>query len=140
MKKTFVILFCAFCSVVLFAGYANADVVLVPQWSEFCPEKYLDARESTGFWDAKKLGPDNDYWFERKKQFREAVDLCQTKYKDDELNECYTKLKEEEKKKNEKCEKEQEEKKLEMERRQQQYLDQQRRRDAADYMNRMMRY
>ena len=139
MKKLFIIFFCAICSAVLFVKSAQADVVMVPQWSEFCPEKYFDARESTGFWDAKKLGPDNDYWFERKKQFKESIVLCQSKYKDDELNECYKKLRETEKQKNEKWEKEQEEKKQEMERRQQQYLDQQRRRDAADYMNRMMR-
>lgn len=76
----------------LFLETANAEVILAPQWSEFCPVSYMTAKPS-------KLSKNNTYWYERRIQFENAVSQCSS-YKDKDLKSCYAQVREAELNKN----------------------------------------
>lgn len=107
MKKlVIIILFLCFISPV------SAQNIPTPQWSDFCPEKYLSAKPSntslnnleliTGFlFTASIFGSpigipllihsqhriNSNYWYSRKINFYKDVDYCQNYSKD--LGNCY---------------------------------------------------
>lgn len=88
MKKFLMIL----SLIVFFIGAANAEVILAPQWSEFCPVSYMSAK-------ASKWNTDNNYWYERRVQFENSLNQCQS-YKDNDLKSCYSQIREAELNKN----------------------------------------
>ncbi len=63
---------------------ANAEVILAPQWSEFCPVSYLSAK-------ASKLSTNANYWYERRIQFENSINECK-QYKDEDLSSCYAQV------------------------------------------------
>lgn len=88
MKKFVVLL-----SLLVFtSGMAFADIVLAPQWSEFCPVEYLNAQSS-------KWNKNNDYWYTRRNQFQESISRCNA-YTGENLKSCYEQVKLSEQNKN----------------------------------------
>ena len=78
--------------VCLFVGGANAEVILAPQWSEFCPVSYMNAK-------ASKWNTDSNYWHERRIQFENALEECKP-YSNDDLKSCYSQIRKAELNKN----------------------------------------
>lgn len=72
------------CTLVLVLAYtapAYAEVVLAPQWSEFCPPSFLTVPSTVKTKDKK-------YWYERRVQFEASVARCNA-YRGADLKECY---------------------------------------------------
>ncbi len=88
MKKVLI----SFVLMNMFFVVANAEVVLAPQWSEFCPVSYMNAKSS-------KWNTDNNYWYERRVQFENSIDQCSS-YKGDDLKSCYQQVRDAELNKN----------------------------------------
>lgn len=76
MKK---ILFLA--SLILLGTSAFAEIILAPEWSEFCPVEYLNAKQS-------KWSKNTDYWYNRRLQFETSVSRCNS-YTGNDLKSCY---------------------------------------------------
>lgn len=70
----------------------QAEVILAPQWSEFCPVSYMNAK-------ASKLSTDSNYWYNRRIQFENALSLC-TPYQGEDLKSCYAQIRSAEHNKN----------------------------------------
>ena len=83
MKKTILIL------TLLFFTSAMAESVKAPEWKEFCPEKYLEAKQV-------KEDKDQSYWYWRRLQFETAVDKCE---RSSDVNTCYDEIRQTEEKK-----------------------------------------
>ena len=94
-----------------------ADYVIMPQWYEYCPDKYFSAEyidsnklqqsEKTGYFLKKYIFPGidyveiNNYWVERRNEFNTQLNLC-LKIPDDEgRNLCYMEVKKVQKRENE---------------------------------------
>lgn len=88
MKKIglLLILF-SICTAVVFA-----EVILPPQWSEFCPVSYMNAK-------ASKLSQDSNYWYNRRIQFEDSLSLC-SQYQGEDLKSCYAQIRKAELNKN----------------------------------------
>ncbi|MBS4759901.1 MAG: hypothetical protein KHX03_04305 [Clostridium sp.] len=69
-----------------------AEVVMAPQWSEFCPPNYLSAK-------ASKWNTNSDYWYNRRVQFENTISQCSS-YKGADLKSCYSQIRESELNKN----------------------------------------
>lgn len=67
--------------VILLATSAFAEVILAPEWSEFCPVEYLNAKPS-------KWSKDTDYWYNRRIQFENSISRCSSCTGND-LKSCY---------------------------------------------------
>lgn len=80
MKK----LFLSFCVLCTFSGAAFSEVILAPQWSEFCPVSYMTAKKS-------KFNKDADYWYNRRLQFDESLARCNG-YQGEDLKSCYAQV------------------------------------------------
>ena len=90
MKKITVVL-------LFMLSYANiclAETVFAPEWKEFCPAEYLNAK-SRGGWTFFKPDTYDNYWHERKLQFEDNVSKC-TVYSGNDLAYCYRQVREEE--------------------------------------------
>ena len=83
MKKTILIF-----TLLLFAS-AMAETIKAPEWKEFCPEEYLEAKQV-------KEDKDQSYWYWRRLQFETAVDKCE---KSEDINTCYNDIRRAEEKK-----------------------------------------
>ncbi len=77
-------LFLSLVVIFMFGLSAFAEVILAPQWSEFCPVSYLTAKES-------KLNKSANYWYVRRIQFEESLKMCD-KYKGEDLKSCYSQI------------------------------------------------
>jgi len=87
VKKIFIIL-----SFVLLAQPALAQVI-DPQWSEFCPDKYINAEYKIptlwDYWFSFSREPKN-YWANRKNEFEANIKTCRdVQSSEDELYSCY---------------------------------------------------
>ena len=69
-----------------------AEVILAPQWSEFCPVSYMNAK-------ASRLSTDSNYWYHRRMQFEEALSQCNP-YQGEDLKSCYAQIRSAENNKN----------------------------------------
>lgn len=134
MKKIFFTIIFSFISL----GGCFAEVILTPQWSEFCPPDYIDARANKGFWDSQKLGKYNDYWLERKNQFNEALKKC-SDYKADELKSCYEQIKDAELNKNKVYNEKMEKIEALSEQRHREYIQQKTQQDTVNSINSIIR-
>ena len=56
-----------------------------PSWEEFCPSKYINAKQVKG-------DKEQSYWFWRRLQFEQAITKCETKYTDEDLETCYDEI------------------------------------------------
>ena len=88
MKKT---LF-SIALLVCLSSQAFAEVILAPQWSEFCPTTYLSVPSTSKLKDKK-------YWYERRVQFEDSIERCSA-YSGEDLKSCYAQVKEAELNKN----------------------------------------
>lgn len=119
MKKIFLILilFLFLCVEV------HADDSFIPQWSEFCPVKYLNAEQmeymTTSSWKnilciVSLLGikyriqyvKTNNYWVDRKNSFENEIGLCNENESNDDKISCYMKVRQLEVEKNHQLEEE----------------------------------
>ncbi len=73
---------------------SSAYAASVPQWSDFCPEEYLNASQV-------KTDKEQSYWYWRRLQFEQAMDDCNG-YTGEALTFCYEKVKKAEDRKNSK--------------------------------------
>ena len=89
MKKIFSILVLLF----MCAGIVNAEVILAPQWGEFCPSMYLNAQPA-------RFDKDQNYWYERRMQFNEMMKQA-SQYQGQDLKDFYEQVRQSEDKKNE---------------------------------------
>lgn len=87
-RKSFIILLVS----LLYANVCAAENVFAPQWSEFCPKEYLNAK-SRGGWTFFKPDTYDNYWHERKLQFEDNVSKC-TAYSGNDLAACYQQVRE----------------------------------------------
>lgn len=90
MKKILII-----CTLILFANInlkSNAESVMEPQWSEFCPPLY----ENVVFKPAKensKRNMENNYWALRKAKFDKSIAECKAYSKtSEELGMCFKRV------------------------------------------------
>lgn len=88
MKKGLI----SFVMISVFSTAVYAEVILAPQWSEFCPVSYMNAKDS-------KWNKDSNYWYERRVQFENALNQC-SNYKNDDLKSCYSQIRDAELNKN----------------------------------------
>ena len=92
MKKVFILalfMCCFICS-------ANAETILPPQWSEFCPKDYLSATvENSSYLGASS---ERKYWANRRSEFENLLRICSTT---DNLEGCYNQVRQAEINKNE---------------------------------------
>lgn len=79
MKRLFSII-----SLLLIASSVSAEVILAPQWSEFCPVEYINAQSS-------KWNKNADYWYTRRNQFDSSISRCLS-YMGEDLKECYAQV------------------------------------------------
>lgn len=84
--------FLFFTLLILLGDIAFADIILVPEWSEFCPVEYINAKQS-------KWSKNTDYWYTRRKQFETSISRCNSYYGND-LKTCYEQVREVEQNKN----------------------------------------
>lgn len=89
MKKIFSVLVLLF----MCAGMVKAEVILAPQWGEFCPSMYLNAQPA-------KFDKDKNYWYERRMQFNEMMKQA-SQYQGQDLKDFYEQVRQSEEKKNE---------------------------------------
>lgn len=87
MKKFF-----AFALVMTMGLPVFAELVFAPEWSEFCPVEYLNAKPS-------KFSKNTDYWYSRRTQFEASVARCSS-YTGDDLKSCYQQIRISEQNKN----------------------------------------
>ena len=66
---------------ILLGTSAFAEVILAPEWSEFCPVEYINAKPS-------KWSKNTDYWYTRRMQFDSLISKC-ANYKENDLRSCY---------------------------------------------------
>ena len=66
--------------------------VLAPEWTEFCPPKYIDSNENM-------FSKDATYWYKRRLQFEKSLEKCSA-LKGAELDSCYAEIREAEARKN----------------------------------------
>ena len=72
---------------------ANAETtVLAPNWSDICPNEYLNAKKV-------RFDKDQRYWYDRRIQFNDALEKCRNTQADN-LKRCYADVKANESKKN----------------------------------------
>lgn len=64
------------------AGFA--EVILAPQWTEFCPASYTNAQPS-------KLNSSKTYWYNRRLQFEDSISQCGS-YTGEDLKSCYSQV------------------------------------------------
>lgn len=77
---------------ILLGTSAFAEVILAPEWSEFCPVEYLNAKQT-------KWSKDTDYWYNRRIQFEASLAKCNS-YTGDDLKYCYNHIRTVEENKN----------------------------------------
>lgn len=77
MKKSLLVTSLVLC----FSTAAFADVILAPQWSEFCPPSFLTVPSTVKTKDKK-------YWYERRVQFEASLARCNG-YRGSDLKMCY---------------------------------------------------
>lgn len=87
MKKFFVIALLVVMGLPVLAEFVSA-----PEWSEFCPVEYLNAKPS-------KWSKNTDYWYSRRTQFDAAVERCNS-YTGNDLKACYEHIRVSEQNKN----------------------------------------
>ena len=98
---------------------------LIPQWSEFCPDKYLNVQWEKNTWEKWKIFPSfipligiiylpyalyrdhqgkeinkKDYWYDRKLAFQKEVNSCGMLENNDNRINCYIKVRDMEQHKN----------------------------------------
>lgn len=88
MKKFTIIL----SLLVLASSSAFSEIILAPEWSEFCPVEYINAQSS-------KWNKNNDYWNTRRSQFETSISRCNS-YVGDDLKSCYEQVRISEQNKN----------------------------------------
>lgn len=64
-----------------FTSSVFAEIILAPQWSEFCPPSFLTVSSTVKTKDKK-------YWYERRVQFETSLARCNG-YTGDDLKSCY---------------------------------------------------
>lgn len=74
------------------SGTVYAEVILPPQWSEFCPSEFLTAQSST-------FSKDKTYWYNRRIQFEGSARQCAA-YQGEDLKSCYAQIRQAEAAKN----------------------------------------
>lgn len=67
--------------VILLGSQVFAEIILAPEWSEFCPVEYINAKQS-------KWSKNTDYWYTRRTQFEASISRCSS-YTGDDLKSCY---------------------------------------------------
>lgn len=77
---------------IIFLASNVAFAVSKPQWSEFCPTNYINAKPS-------RFNDVSNYWYNRRVQFDESMAFC-IPYSGESLNSCYSKIRNEELRKN----------------------------------------
>lgn len=87
MQRVKKVLLLTILSVVL-APMVWADVVVSPQWSEFCPSEYISSKSS-------RFNSTQNYWYNRRVQFEESLEQCNS-YSGEHLKSCYSKIRAEE--------------------------------------------
>lgn len=87
MKKRFLL-----CLSTIFLASNIVFAVSKPQWNEFCPADYLNAKPS-------RFNDVSNYWYNRRVQFDESMAFC-TPYKGESLSSCYSKIRNDEQRKN----------------------------------------
>lgn len=87
MKKILVL------TILLIAGsLAYADIIPTPEWSEFCPVEYINAKPS-------RWSKNTDYWYTRRTQFDASISRC-SNYTGNDLRTCYEHIRTAEQNKN----------------------------------------
>lgn len=61
-----------------------------PQWKDFCPPAFVDAKEPKGF---GKLNDTAAYWYKRRVDFEKGIQDCREETDNDLKVSCYNKLK-----------------------------------------------
>ena len=79
-------------SVMFFMSFACYAVILAPEWTEFCPPRYIDSNENM-------FSKDATYWYKRRLQFEKSLEKC-SHFKGEELESCYAEIREAEARKN----------------------------------------
>lgn len=91
MKKILLVL-----SIFLFIQPVLAETFFEPQWSEFCPSKYLNAKyRKVNFWnwlifDTWEGLKENEYWSLRKQEFSKHINKCNTIEKTEDKGKCFS--------------------------------------------------
>lgn len=75
-----------FAIMTLICPLAKAEVILAPQWSEFCPPAYVKTEDG-------RFSSDKKYWYERRMQFNESLARCNG-YTGEDLKSCYSQVRE----------------------------------------------
>lgn len=75
-----------------FSYQVFAEVILAPQWSEFCPPSFLTVPSTVKTKDKK-------YWYERRVQYESSLARCNG-YAGEDLKDCYAQVREAEYNKN----------------------------------------
>jgi len=92
MKKLLLLFVMLIFAVNFSSNSTNAESVLEPQWSEFCPPLY----ENAVFKPAKKNSKrnmENNYWALRKVKFEKSITECKVMSKTSkELGACYSRV------------------------------------------------
>ena len=88
MRKTLLLTFILIISICS----SNAETVLAPNWSDICPNEYVNAKKV-------RFDKDQRYWYDRRIQFNDALDNCRNTQADN-LKRCYADVKAAESKKN----------------------------------------
>jgi len=68
----------------LICSSVYAEVIMAPQWSEFCPVEYINAQSS-------KWNKNADYWYTRRTQIDSSISRCLS-YMGEDLKECYAQI------------------------------------------------
>lgn len=88
MRKTYLVILIS----IIFINSASAETVLAPNWSDICPNEYVNAKKV-------RFDKDQRYWYDRRIQFNDALENCRNTQADN-LKRCYADVKAEESKKN----------------------------------------
>lgn len=92
-KILLALLFCFYCFNQVHAQYFE------PQWSEFCPPKYLNVKYIEPTW-WRGYVEDNNYWVTRKQEFGNNINYCRGIRNGQDQSACYEDIRKTERNKN----------------------------------------